>query len=363
MSAKPIAVLGGGAGGHMMAADLASQGYEVRFGEHPRYGERFRPVSDKKAVEAIGIGPLGTFPLKWAGADVARAIEGAEWIHLAMAANGHEPFFQEMVPHLKEGQKVVLWAGDFGSLRLKKLLADRGEADKVTVVESNTLPYGTRLVQPGKINLLLWAARVMVAALPAAETAAVAAGLKPMFPKIFAGKNVLEAAFNNPNPIVHPPGALLNTGRIQFSGGDFYMYHEGITEAVARVIRQVYEESDRVAEALGFEMIQYQDVDFRTKCSIMGVEFIAPFDACGVIGTIIGPKSLQDRYITEDLPFGLVPRAQLGRLVKKPTPVIDGLISVGGVVCEENYWETGRTLSQLGLAGLSRDEIVDLVNR
>jgi opine dehydrogenase len=140
------------------------------------------------------------------------------------------------------------------------------------------------------------------------------------------------------------------------------MYHEGITESVALVIREIYEESARIAQALHFEMVKYRDVDFRTKCSIMGVEFQAPFDTCGVIGSILGPTSVHDRYITEDLPFGLVPRSQLGKLVGVPTPVIDGIVSIGSIVCRDDFWRTDRTLESLGLAELTKEEIVSLVN-
>jgi opine dehydrogenase len=139
------------------------------------------------------------------------------------------------------------------------------------------------------------------------------------------------------------------------------MYREGITESVSRVIRQVYEESGRVARAFDFDMTEYQDTDFRTTCSIMGVEFVAPFDTAGVIASIIGPCSVGDRYITEDLPFGLVPRSQLGQVVGVATPVIDGFVSIGSIVCREDYWQTGRTLEKLGLAGLDKDGILEVV--
>jgi hypothetical protein len=41
-----------------------------------------------------------------------------------------------------------------------------------------------------------------------------------------------------------------------------------------------------------------------------------------------------------------------------PTPVIDGLVSIGSVVCREDYWQTGRTLSKLGLASLDKAGIL-----
>ncbi len=42
MTGQPVAVLGGGNGGHMMAVDLTSRGYPVHFYEHPRFEETFR---------------------------------------------------------------------------------------------------------------------------------------------------------------------------------------------------------------------------------------------------------------------------------------------------------------------------------
>ena len=361
MNQKPIAVLSGGAGAHMMAVDLTDRGHRVHLCEHPDFEASFQTTLRAQAIEAVGIGPKGTYPIHRVSTDIPSAVEEAEWINVVMPAMGHDLFFEGVVPHLRDGHKVVIWAGDFGSLRLRQMLLDAGKQDAVTIIETNTLPYGTRIVEPGKISLLLVAPHVMAAALPSGRAGEALEELHEMFPCIFRGQNVLAAAFNNANPIVHPPGSLLNTGRIEYSRGDFYMYREGITESVARVIRQVYEESRQVARAFDFDMAEYRDIDFRTTCSIMGVEFVAPFDTAGVIGSIIGPCSVQDGYITEDLPFGLVPRSQLGGVVGLATPVTDGIVSIGSIVCQEDYWQTGRTLDKLGLAGLDKAGILGIV--
>jgi len=361
MSEKPIAVLGGGAGAHTMAVDLTERGYGVHLCEHPDFAAAFETTLGAQAIEAAGIGPKGTYPIRRVSTDIPAALAEAEWVNVVMPAIGHETFFQEMVPHLRADHKVVVWAGDFGSLRLRQMLLEAGRLESVTILETSTLPYGTRLVAPGKINLLLVAPHVIAAALPGSRTAEAVGELHRVFPCVAAGQHVLAAAFNNANPIVHPPGSLLNTGRIEYSGGNFYMYREGITQSVARVIREVYEESRRLARALDFDMTDYRDVDFRTTCSIMGVEFVAPFDTAGVIASILGPCTVHDRYITEDLPFGLVPRSQLGRAAGVGTPLIDAIVSIGSVVCEEDYWKTGRTLEKLGLAGLDRDGVLEIV--
>jgi opine dehydrogenase len=182
--------------------------------------------------------------------------------------------------------------------------------------------------------------------------------LRELWPCVVPGRDVLSVALSNPNPIIHPPGALLNVGRIQYSGGKFNMYREGITEAVARVIRQVYGEVRSIAAALGTEVVEYEDRDFRTKVSIMGVAFQAPFDTIGVIGDIAGPKSIQDRYITEDLPFGLVPVAELGDRLQVDTPLIDSIVTLGSSVCGRDFWAEGRGLEALGLADVPPDRIL-----
>ena len=358
---KPIAVLGGGNGAHMMAGDLTLAGYKVKLYEHPLFAEKIAGVLQSKKILVQGIGRTGLAEIDCVTTDISEALEEAEFVNMVIPAMGHELFIQEMLPFLRDGQIVVFWAGNFGSLLLAKALRDKRPDLKITILEANTLPYGTRMKGEGEVELLLSAPSVVAAALPAEETEGSVEKLKAIFPMLKPAANVLAAAFSNPNPVCHPPGSLLNTGRIQYSGGNFYMYKEGITEAVARVIRTVYDEVEDLGKALDFQVLQYEDRDFRTTGSIMGVAFQAPFDTLGIIGSIKGPKSIQDRYITEDLPYSLVPMSQLGSLLNIPTPTIDAIINIGCVVCQDDFWETGRTLSKLGLANLSKEEIIAYV--
>jgi len=362
MFTKPVAVLGGGNGAQCMAADLVLSGFEAVLYEHPKFRAALEKVLTTGQIELRGVKHEGVAELKKVTLDMGEALAEAELINVVIPALGHELFFQELVPHLRAGQTVVVWAGDFGSLRLAKLIADQRPGLDVTIAEAHTLPYGTRIAAPGVVELLLTAPTVGIATLPAGGTDKLVEALAPMWPEVVAMDNVLACALANPNPVCHPPGSILNTGRIQYSGGDFYMYGEGITEAVARVIRAVFLETVALAEALGVEVFQYEDRDFRTRTSIMGTAFQAPFDTIGVIGDIIGPKTIHDRYITEDLPFGLVPMSELGDKLGVATPLIDSFVHLGSTICEEDYWKTGRTLESLGVANMNREELLSLVN-
>ena len=75
-------------------------------------------------------------------------------------------------------------------------------------------------------------------------------------------------------------------------------------------------------------------------------------------GSSKGPACTNTRYISEDIPIGMVLWASLGRLLGVPTPTADSLIQISSVVHGTDYWQGGRTLEKLGLAGMTADDLV-----
>jgi opine dehydrogenase len=49
--------------------------------------------------------------------------------------------------------------------------------------------------------------------------------------------------------------------------------------------------------------------------------------------------------------------ASLGELAGLDLPLINGFLAIGGAITGSDFKATGRTLSRLGLDGLSRDEL------
>ena len=76
---------------------------------------------------------------------------------------------------------------------------------------------------------------------------------------------------------------------------------------------------------------------------------------------IAGPHTVSSRYFTEDAPYGLVPWSAIGKAVGVATPVIDSIVTIYNVVNERDWWADGRTRDDLGLAGLSTEEIKSYV--
>ncbi len=356
---KPISILGGGHGGHTMAIDLTLRGFDAILCEHPNFAESFKSTLERGEIELTGLIEDKAKIYK-ATIDFKEALDEADLIFIVIPAMAHETFFDSIIPLLRDGHIIVIIAGDGGALRLAKRLKEEAPNKKVIVAETNTLPYGTRLIGPSKLDLFVKAKKVLLSAFPAKETEKVIKVVKEAFPIVEPIDNILSVSFSNPNPTVHPPGTLLNIGRIQYSNGDFYLYREGITETPARIIKKVYDETLAVARAFGFNMREFEDEQFRNPCSIMCVDFFAPFDKGGIVASMKGPSHIYNRYITEDLPYGLVQRSQLGKLVNVPTPIMDSIINLGAAICEMDFWK-GRTLEDLGLGGMTKEEIMRYV--
>ncbi|MHA1802987.1 MAG: NAD/NADP octopine/nopaline dehydrogenase family protein [Promethearchaeota archaeon] len=356
---QPIAILGGGNGGHQMAIDLALRGQDVILCEHPQFKDKFENTLKTRTIECTGMLEAKTEIYKTT-IDFKMALREADLIYLVVPAIAHETFFDLMIPHLKDGHIIVIWAGDAGALRLAKRLREEAPKLRVKIAETNTLPYGTRLIGPSKLDLFVTAKKILFSAFPASDTEEILERVKDTFPVLEPIDNVLSVSFSNPNPTVHPAPSLLNTGRIQYSKGEFYLYREGITEATGRVIKKVYDETLAIARAFGFRMREFEDEEFRNPCSIMCVDFWAPFDKAGIVSNMKGPSTIYNRYIIEDLPYGLVHRSQLGDVVKISTPIIDSIVNLGEAVCNMKFWED-RTLAHLGLDGKNKAEIMQYV--
>jgi opine dehydrogenase len=66
---------------------------------------------------------------------------------------------------------------------------------------------------------------------------------------------------------------------------------------------------------------------------------------------------MQDRYVTEDIPMGASLTVSIGRKVGVPMPTYETMIHLASVVNETDFYAHGRTLENLGLSGLSLEEL------
>lgn len=59
------------------------------------------------------------------------------------------------------------------------------------------------------------------------------------------------------------------------------------------------------------------------------------------------------RYIFEDVPYSLIPISSIGRELGIKTPAINSIINIASLITGKDFYDEGRTITRLGLEGLS----------
>jgi opine dehydrogenase len=155
MEKNLVAVLGGGNGGHAVAANLSLAGFKVNFFELPQFADSFERVLRTKKIRIEGVSIDGTAKLNLATADIQQAIKDAEVIFVITPAFGHKAMAEVCAPFVQDGQIIVLMPGSGGSLEFVNVFKQKKVKREVIFGESCTLPYGARLKGPGHVSVLI----------------------------------------------------------------------------------------------------------------------------------------------------------------------------------------------------------------
>ena len=363
MSIKTVAILGAGHGGCAAAADLGKRGYAVRL--HARDAERLKPLRERGGIEMRGV-QHGLVRVELMTSDLGAAVHGADLIMLVVPSIAHGPYAHALKPLIKHDQPIFLNPGHTGGgLHFRHELRRGGYRGPVTICETVTLTYITRMEGAAIVNIYSYTKRLGFAALPGLCTDAMFALIHPLYPEIVPASSVLETGLSNINAIFHPPGMIMNAGWIERRRGDFLFYREAITEAVGRVVAAVDDERLAVAKALGVPAAPFIDMFHQA-----GLTTAAAYDSRNIARacedsepnrTIKAPPSLDHRYLHEDVGYGLVPMSELGRLAGVATPTIDALIRLAGLALGIDHRADGLTLERLGLASKSPAELTRFV--
>jgi opine dehydrogenase len=287
--------------------------------------------------------------------NIRAAIEDVEVVFIPLPGFTVSIYGQLLAPYLTEDQIVVIMPGTLSALEFREALRANGNHIDPIIAETGGLPFATRLVGPGKVKTFHVRSVCGLAAIPGNKGKIVYEKLKGLYP--FDLKNsVVETGLGHLTPLLHPVGCLLNAGRIERSHGEFYMYEEGMTPSVVRVIESLDRERLKIGEALGIQLPTGVDIMVESGYGPRGTLWESLNGSAGLT-PVKGPDSLKNRYVTEDIPFGLVAWASLGDALGVDTPIMDSLVEIGSAIMGKNCWEEGRNLEKMGLAGLNLKQI------
>jgi opine dehydrogenase len=355
---ETVAIIGAGIGGIYLAAQLGVAGFKLRL--HDMDDAR---LADIRAFGGLDVeGKQGGFAaIERVTGDMRSAIEGAEVIIIVTGGNAQPIVARSLAPLLRDGQIILLIQGNTGgSLLVRRALDEAGCRADVAVAEMDNYPYSCRRLAPTRIRPIVAKRWLQIATFPGNRIAEVHPRLAPLFPQAVVAPNALYTGLTNANAMLHVANCVANAARIE-AGETYKFYAEGVTPAVARLYQAINRERVAVAAALGASVPSLEDWFERVygvreaslveTCRRLTYNNDGPYQATGT------PSSLDHKFITEDVPTGLIPMSALGAAAGAPTPAIDALVEVVRTMTGRDFADEARTLARLELEGISAAEI------
>jgi opine dehydrogenase len=236
-----------------------------------------------------------------------------------------------------------------------------GNGARFAIAETGTLPWLTRMHGPGTVAITARATRLPTGVFPACRHDAALAPLKRVFPAVEPVEDALSAALMNAGPVIHPPLMLMNAGPLEhFERWD--IHKEGTQPAIRRVTDALDAERIAARVALGYAAPHFALAD---HYAAQGEEWM--------YGRRVHQKLTdsgdwrerivlaEHRYMREDVEMGLAFLVSVCDWAGVPCPVAKGLLALASAVLGRDLRQGERTLEALGLAGLSRQGMRDLL--
>lgn len=364
MTPKKIAVLGGGNGAHTMAAEMTLKGHTVTMYEMPQFKAGMAKVFETRTIKLQGNIPelQGPVTLHNVTDDIREAVEGAHYICIVAPAFSHLGYAKLLKGLLHKDQIVVTFPGAFSALVLKNVFGD--DPDCPVFADANNLPYDARLIQKGSDTVNVFGRNpINIAFLPADKGPALIDEMREdLFPfeKIYT--DVLECGLAIVNPDWHAGPVLFNISNIERPQFSFFLYEHGWTPSACKLNIAMDKERKAIGNVLGYNLRPMEDFAGRPE----GYEWTWQDlykEGHGSIGLtpICGPNDINSRYLTEDIPFGLVPWAAIAEVIGVPMPLTNGFIDIINVVHGKDWRKEGCGLEELGISGLDKDALLEYV--
>lgn len=321
-----ITIVGAGNAGSACAFMAAEAGHKVsilKTSNRITHDDHFEAMVSNKGIYCIDNTQNGHFtdsaeeakktfqPLEQVTRDPKEAIEGADVVMIFIQTTYHRALAETIAKYFNDGQLVILIPGYASSIFYSQFC----EKNPI-FAEGESTPNDARVVEPGTVKVLFKNVRNSLAFFPAArktEGMAIASRLFPAYniEKSCVRKHIFESALHNPNIIVHTVGLYVMYPMLEYCAEHHpdevpYMYRDALSTKLAwLMIEKLDAEKMAVLKALGCEPIPYLQA-----CLFRNEEDLEqnPRDVFESykISSPPGPYSFDNRYVTEDVPMGLV---------------------------------------------------------
>lgn len=338
---KKVFICGGGHQGLAMAAHLALNNMEVTLWN--RTLENIKEIHKNKKICCKGV-VEGVATIKEASDSIQDVF--ADFIMVTTPSSAHKDIAKKLAPYVDENTIIVLNPGrTFGAIEFANTLKQYGVKKMPQIAETQTIVYTCRKNNANSVTIFALKENVEISAIKNSDVNYIMSKMPMCLKKHFTvASSVAETSLSNVGMVLHCAPVLMNVGWIETEKVDFKYYYDGISKSVAKFLEKIDEERLAVADAAGYKIKSVPEW-IKETYKVEGDTLYECLRANKAYKEIDAPPSINSRYITEDVPNGLVPVEGLGKQLGVKTSNITTIINLANALMECDYRKTGRVFS------------------
>lgn len=341
-----VTIIGAGNSGLAMAAHLASCGNRVVLWN--RTQEHIKKLMRTRVIQCEGV-IQGRIKISLATSNMREALKEADVVLVTTPATAHRELAKSIAENTSRSQTIVLNPGrTFGAIEFLYVYKQYSTI-LPKVAETQTILYTCRQIAEDAVNIIAFKDHVLMSSFDPDGTEYIQQCLPSCLQPFFvSAKSMVHTSIGNVGMVLHCAPLLLNTGWTESKSSTYKYYYDGITPTVASFISKIDQERIGIAHKLGYVIESTKEWMERTY-GLSADNLFAAIQKNEAYVSIDAPRTMQHRYLLEDVPCGLVPLEAIGLALGVDVTHTTMTIDLANRLLDYDFREHGRNPQRLGI--------------
>lgn len=347
-----ISILGSGHGGFAMASDLTNDGFDVKLSSVYSHNSKLLKFKNAKQIKIESMFEKYPEPVivktDFIDENPINTIKWGDIIFINTPAFAQDEYEQLIGEYGHKGQILVFPCGGFSAVNCKNYFKSINRENDFIICETGSFIYTTKLKGEDTILIKSMKSSVMFGCVEEEKTDFALKIANEIYPQFYKAENVWQTSFSNPSTVLHTVTTLLNMSRIEQLGSYKNSYYD-ITPSIARIMEKVDEERCQIARRFFKNVMTVSEI----MCSLYDLHYDNIYDTIKHISAFkiqYAPNSMEHRYVSEDVPYSMVPIATIGKKLGIDTSNMDSIINIACMANNKDYWKEGRNADKIGFS-------------
>ncbi len=339
----PVTVVGGGAAGLALVATLAMRGVTARLCN--RSTATVEAIAANKGIVVRRMdGAPETVGVEEVSENIPATVDGSATVFIAVSGGTEEELLLGTLGALGDTSMIVLVSGRCGvALTCAEILQSSSLACYPLLVELS-FPLIATSDAPGEVHIVGKKNWCPVAAESSRATRASVAVLRSLLPDVGEIVTPLWMGLHCIPGVIFPAIMICNASRLVRSE-DFAFYGEGVFADMGYLLEGMDSERIEIAKAVGVEPISAVEW-FRRSYGVEGRDIVGVLSNSRHYSARKAPKTLQHRFLLDNIPLCVVPLVMIARRMDVATPMLDSVIELGSALTGKDLRTSGEARSE-----------------